>query len=114
MRGGRAGGNSATGAGASPVSTARPRATSSTDRAISPIVSRLSDMSFSPARWIAPKLGLKPTTPQKEAGRSTDPPVCVPRASGTIPSATAAAEPLEEPPGVWLARCGLVVGPGST
>jgi DNA-binding transcriptional LysR family regulator len=31
-----------------------------------------------------------------------EPEVCVPSASGTCRSATAAAEPLDEPPGVWL------------
>ena len=36
----------------------------------------------------------------------------MPKASGTWPSATAAAEPEDEPPGVWAALCGLVVGPG--
>src|SRR3979490_2986315 len=29
-----------------------------------------------------------------------------------MPSATAAAEPLDEPPGVWAGLCGLAVGPG--
>ena len=46
------------------------------------------------------RLGLKPTTPQKAAGRITDPIVCVPTASWQRPAATAAAEPLLEPPGV--------------
>ena len=41
-----------------------------------------------------------------------DPAVCVPSASGTILSATAAAEPLEEPPGVCATLCGLAVLPG--
>jgi len=59
------------------------------------------------------KLGLKPTIPQKAAGRITDPMVCVPTASGQSPAATAAAEPLLEPPGVWSRLCGLRVGPGS-
>jgi len=36
----------------------------------------------------------------------------VPIASGTMKSATAAAEPLDEPPGVWAGLCGLAVGPG--
>ena len=36
-------------------------------------------------RGIAPKLGLKPTTPQKAAGRITEPAVWVPMASGTMP-----------------------------
>ena len=47
-----------------------------------------------------PCAGLKPATPQNEAGRITDPAVWVPYASGTIPAATAAALPLDEPPGV--------------
>ena len=49
------------------------------------------------------KLGLKPATPQKEAGRITEPPVWEPKASGTMPAATAAAEPEDEPPGVRVA-----------
>ena len=36
----------------------------------------------------------------------------VPKASGTMPSATAAAEPLDEPPGVCAGLCGLAVLPG--
>src|SRR4030088_1269752 len=50
--------------------------------------------------------------PQWAAGRIPEPPVCVPKASGTWPSATAAAEPDDEPPGVCAGLCGLVVGPG--
>ena len=65
-----------------------------------------------PGREISPKLGLKPTTPQNDAGRITEPLVCVPIASGTIPAATAAAEPDEEPPGVRAGSCGLRVLPG--
>lgn len=37
------------------------------------------------------------------------PPVWAPRAIGTWKSATAAAEPQEEPPGVRFGSCGLVV-----
>jgi hypothetical protein len=43
---------------------------------------------------------------------SVEPPVWVPKASGTMKSATAAAEPLEEPPGVCARLSGLQVGPG--
>ena len=39
----------------------------------------------------------------------TDPLVCVPMAPGTNPAATAAAEPLEEPPGVCWKFHGLRV-----
>src|ERR1700722_18465240 len=65
-----------------------------------------------PVRGIAPKLGLRPTTPLKAAGRITEPSVCVPSATGTRPAATAAAEPEDEPPGVCAWFQGLTVGPG--
>ena len=41
-----------------------------------------------------------------------DPPVCVPNATGTMKSATAAADPLEDPPGVCARLRGFAVGPG--
>src|SRR5690606_11381381 len=41
-----------------------------------------------------------------------EPPVCVLSARGTIPAATAAADPLEDPPGVWARLRGFRVGPG--
>lgn len=50
---------------------------------------------------------LYPTTPQKAAGRMTEPPVWVPLASGAMKAATAAAEPLEETPGDRSVPCGL-------
>ena len=58
----------------------------------------------------APNVGLKPTAPQKLAGRKVEPTTWVPSAAGTTPAPTAAAEPLLEPPGVRLGSCGLVVG----
>src|SRR5437899_3106528 len=65
-----------------------------------------------PWRGTSPCVGLSPYTPQYDAGRIVEPVVWLPSASGTIPAATAAAEPLEEPPGVWPALCGLRVFPG--
>src|SRR5882757_3353813 len=62
---------------------------------------------------IPPTLGLKPTQPQKLAGRRIDPTTCVPSAAGTIPQATAAAEPLLDPPGVRSRSHGLRVPRGS-
>ena len=50
--------------------------------------------------------------PQNAAGRETEPAVWVPTASGTMPAATAAAGPLEEPPGVCPSAWGLRVGGG--
>ncbi|MCY1535037.1 hypothetical protein D9M68_704250 [compost metagenome] len=80
--------------------------------AYQPMVSSDSQVSFMPSRNTRPTLGLNPTTPQYAAGRIIEPPVCVPRAAGTMPAATAAAEPLEEPPGVCASAWGLRVGPG--
>ena len=49
--------------------------------------------------------------PQNEAGRITEPAVCEPKPSGTMPSATAAADPLDEPPGVCTGFFGFAVLP---
>src|SRR5712692_8448057 len=54
-------------------------------------------------------LGLKPTTPQNAAGRMTDPFVCDPTAAQRT---TAAAEPIDDPPGVCAVFHGLRVAPG--
>jgi hypothetical protein len=45
-------------------------------------------------------VGFIPAMPQNDAGRSTDPIVWLPIANGAMPAATAAAEPLDEPPGL--------------
>src|SRR5581483_791858 len=58
-------------------------------------------------------VGLKLATPQYEAGRVIEPPVCDPSAPRHMPQATAAAEPLLEPPGVRSRFHGLRVGGGS-
>src|SRR4030095_14536520 len=60
--------------------------------------------------WV---LGLKAAMPQYAAGRLTEATVCVPSASGTVPAPTAAAEPLDEPPGVCTMLWGLPAGDGS-
>ena len=67
-----------------------------------------------------PRAGLSPTSPQQAAGILIDPPPSVPWAAGTIPAATAAAAPPEDPPGVRSgvpgvarsvrSRCDSVVG----
>jgi hypothetical protein len=59
-----------------------------------------------------PAVGLYPTTPQKAAGRIIDPLVWVPTAPERNPMATAAADPLEDPPGVCAGFHGLRVFPG--
>ena len=52
---------------------------------------------------MAPKVGLKPVMPQRAAGMRTDPPVSLPMATGTMPSATETAAPEDEPPGICAA-----------
>src|SRR5215470_16441524 len=65
---------------------------------------------MTPARLTNPKVGMRPTTPHRDAGPRIDPPVSEPRATGTSPAATAAPEPDDEPP-VKCARChGLRAG----
>src|SRR5687767_34216 len=44
------------------------------------------------------RVGLRPKRPQHEAGIRIDPPPSPPPASGTIPLATAAPDPPDEPP----------------
>jgi hypothetical protein len=61
----------------------------------------------------APNVGLRPITPQIDAGRITEPRTWLPVAIGSMQSATAAAEPDEEPPGVRVRSHGLHVGAGS-
>src|SRR5215510_4212095 len=57
--------------------------------------------------------GTSDATPQNAAGLPTDPTVCVPIAAGHIRAATAAAEPLLDPPGLCSRFHGFRVGPGS-
>ena len=67
------------------------------------------EKTFVPSGETALYVGFKAKTPVKEAGRIILPPVWAPRASGTWKSATAAADPHEEPPGVRFGSWGLVV-----
>src|SRR5207247_6812312 len=60
---------------------------------------------------IRPKLALWPTRPVKAAGMRVDPPPSLAVQNGTIPAATAAADPPLEPPGVRIGSHGLRVGP---
>ncbi len=86
--------------------------TSARSRTKKPSVSSEGASGCTPSRGNTPKAGFHPITPQNDAGRITEPAVCVPSASGTMPSATAAAEPLDEPPGVRDGAAGLRVLPG--
>src|ERR1700716_2035454 len=63
------------------------------------------------ATEMRPRLGFRPTRPQQLAGMRIEPPPSLPCATGTIPVATATAEPPLEPPVVREGSRGLGVGP---
>ena len=52
-----------------------------------------------------------PTSPQHDAGPRIEPPPSLACATGTMPAATAAAEPPLDPPGVYPGFHGFWVGP---
>jgi hypothetical protein len=58
-----------------------------------------------------PSAGLKPTTPQNDAGILMEPPVSVPTAQSHMPAATATADPPDEPPATRSMSCGLRTAP---
>ena len=58
-----------------------------------------------------PNDGLNPGSPQADAGIRIEPPPSDAVARGTIPVATATAEPPDEPPAVRARSCGLRVTP---
>src|SRR5262249_16856108 len=93
--------------------TAAAKVTSATPAPNSPAVSRCQATSFTPTIGIRRYEGLNAATPQNAAGRITEPAVCVPKASGTMPTATAAADPAHEPPGVCASLPALRVGQGT-
>ena len=64
-------------------------------RGKNPTWSRLSVVFSMPVRGIVPKEGLQPYTLQNDAGRTIEPAVCVPVATGTIPRETATATRLK-------------------
>src|SRR4051812_39170028 len=62
-------------------------------------------------RLISPTVGLSPTMPLTAAGQVTDPSVSVPIAKRTIPAATAAPLPLDDPHGLRSSAQGFRVCP---
>ncbi len=60
---------------------------------------------------IRPWLGFRPTSPQHDAGMRIEPPPSLACANGTMPLATAAAEPPLDPPGERVRSHGLCVAP---
>src|SRR5882672_1448199 len=85
-------------------------AQSSTVHVIGPQWSNVNELGMTPARLTSPYVGIRPTSPQCDDGPRMEPPVSEPIAKGASPDATAAPEPLEEPP-VKCSRChGLRAG----
>src|SRR5437762_3982538 len=86
-------------------------AASRTSRVNVPTWSSEDANAISPYREMRPYVGFSPTTPHSEAGWRTLPPVSVPSAHVAMPEATAAAEPLDEPPGTRSRSHGFRVTP---
>ncbi len=82
-------------------------------RAIGPTWSRLGASGNTPLDFANMGVGFMPATPQNDAGRVIEPPVWLPIAPKHMPQATAAAEPLDDPPGVRSRFQGLRVIGGS-
>ena len=84
--------------GSRPAVASSSSAASAGERAIGPGWSR--DLASGQARapLMRPYVGLSPTTPQNAAGTRIEPPVSLPRASGTSSIATTTADPPLEPP----------------
>jgi hypothetical protein len=96
--------------GSGPDSRSSSAAVSATVRVSTPSVARNDSPSVG-AIEIRPRAGLSPTRPQQAAGMRIEPPPSLPCAIGSIPDATAAAAPPDEPPGVRSRSHGLRVGP---
>jgi hypothetical protein len=67
-------------------------------RASKPTVSRLGASGIAPAQGTRPWVGFQAVMPQQWAGMRSEPAVSEPSATTTLPLATAAAEPDEDPP----------------
>src|SRR5690625_5028379 len=83
-------------------------------RARGPIVSIVQASGIDPRALTIPELGRSPHTPVTAAGFRIDPPVSVPNAKGTMPLATATAEPPLDPWAVRLRSQGLRQDPNTS
>src|ERR1700733_3050719 len=89
-------------------------ATSSVSRASGPCTWPGSQASPIGTFGVKPGGGRMPRMPQNAAGMRIEQPKSVPCASGTMPVATATAEPPDDPAGLRDGSHGLRVGPNST
>ena len=79
--------------------TSRTPAASRTVRASAPSIVLPAHASPVTGPWLTrARVGLSPTSPHSLAGMRMDPPPSLACATGTMPAATAAAEPPDEPP----------------
>src|SRR5437588_12676515 len=99
--------------GSRPAIVCRTTAASTAWRANTPTWSSDDPKATNPYREMRPYVGFKPMTPHSAAGWRTDPPVSDPSATGTIPAATAAADPPEDPPGTRDVSQGFFTGPNA-
>ena len=80
-------------------------------RHIGPILSSVVPAFITPKRLTRPKVGRKPTRPQRIDGDRIDPPVSVPIAKATRPAAVAAPGPADDPLDPSSGFHGLLVRP---
>ena len=100
--------------GSAPTMTSSTAINSSTVRVSTPRQVRSSQSTgCGPPSGTRPSDGLKPGRPQAAAGMRIEPPPSEPVATGTIPVATATAEPPEDPPDVRSRLNGLRVAPNN-
>ncbi len=92
-----------------PATTSNSRAASATVRASGPLTVMPWNDSGSGHVEMRPRCGLMPTRWVHAAGMRTEPAPSDPMAAGTMPAATAAALPPDDPPGVWSRPHGLRV-----
>src|SRR5689334_21573538 len=74
-------------------------------RASGPSVASVPPLPRTPVSLIVPRVGRSPKTPQSDAGSRIDPRPSLPIVIGTMPAATAAADPPDDPPGVREGSC---------
>jgi hypothetical protein len=110
-KGSRGGGTDQRSTGVEPEMTSRSRALSRTLRDMPPRTTSPYQCCDRGATEMRPRVGLRPTSPQAEAGMRIDPPPSAPSATGTVPVATATADPPDEPPGERSRSKGLRVTP---
>ena len=94
-----------------PAAASRNSAASATRRASGPHTPRPCQTSRLGPSEMRSRWGLIPNRPQNAAGMRIEPPPSEPRATPTMPVATAAPVPPLEPPGVWSSDHGLRVAP---